>query len=418
MSDSIALIDERAVSSKPQDTWYSSNCGLPSALYFYFDNPKLIGWGDNEHAGVVGNCPAIQSIQYVPFLTPNDLTMFITKYDTDRFGNVETQRPGLTIFPNVHRIQSLNVKVKKLGTFKCYTQKPALGGLKNWRNEAKLHHYPFSFAMISDNLNTPIEIKYHLCKYTTCDIMVRNTISDRCSYGIYVEGYKGDVGGQLEAMVSGDAHELPCSSSTYSQWFATNKNVASQQTQAIIQRSFITRESSKKQELPNNIGTFQPKHLISSGASIISNNINAKTVQHQATKDIEQAIKSSLSQTRDIQSTPNTVISMGSDVYYGLEKGNKKLNLFRFGLTDEYYEKIGDYFAMYGYKLSKMSLPNIRSRYYYNYIKTLGINIRGYGIPREQMEKIRNIFDSGVTVWHIDNQGVDVGNYSMDNYEV
>ena len=73
---------------------------------------------------------------------------------------------------------------------------------------------------------------------------------------------------------------------------------------------------------------------------------------------------------------------------------------------------------MYGYKQNKLMLPNIKSRYYYNYIKTIGINIRGYRIPRSHLEELRGIFDKGVTVWHIENNGVVVGDYSMDNYEI
>ena len=132
----------------------------------------------------------------------------------------------------------------------------------------------------------------------------------------------------------------------------------------------------------------------------------------------QNSINMAMAQANDMKSTPNTMISMGSDVYYGLDKGNKKVNLYRFGLTDEYYQKLGDYFAMFGYKQNKVMTINRRNRHYYNYIKTIGVNIKSSGVPRNHLEEIKSIYNNGVTIWHVDRNGVEVGDYSMDNYEV
>ena len=44
--------------------------------------------------------------------------------------------------------------------------------------------------------------------------------------------------------------------------------------------------------------------------------------------------------------------------------------------------------------------------------------MEGTNIPRSHLEQLKEIFDNGVTVWHIDRNGVTVDDYSMDNYEV
>jgi len=71
---------------------------------------------------------------------------------------------------------------------------------------------------------------------------------------------------------------------------------------------------------------------------------------------------------------------------------------------------IDNYFTMFGYKVNKLEVPNLRSRTNWNYIETKNINITG-NIPNDHLNKIKNMFDNGVTLWHNDN----VGNYNREN---
>lgn len=409
--------------AKDKDLWTSENYSLPSGLYYYFLNEHLPGWNSSKSGSIIGNCPAIQSVQFVPFIGIDDLTMYHVPYDSERFGSVDKIRPALSDIPNVFRITAINKNVKKLGAFKCYRPQKNIGGDIDWRNESRLYNYPYMFAMLTDNLNPPIEIKYHLCKNNNVEIMVRNTISDRCSYGLFLKDYKNDKDGILEAMISGDAHELPCSSSAYGQWIASNKNQMSESVRQVSQNSFLTKQQSQANLGTSLVGnltgiSFNPLSLLGSGANMLSTINNNRFTQQRANLDVQQAIATKMAQTKDILSTPNTMISMGSDVYYGLDKGSKSVHLFRFGLHNEQYKKLGDYFAMFGYKQNKVLTPNYRNRYYFNYIKTVGCNISGDSIPRQHLEELKSVFDNGTTVWHIDRNGVIVGDISKDNYEV
>lgn len=408
------------IESKQKDEWGSMNYDLPCGLYFYFMNEHLPDWESGKSDSVLGNCPAIQSVQFTPFISPYDLKMFHVDYDVERFGSVGGTRNGLTDTPLVFRVQAIDNPIKTLGTFKCYNPSKSIGGKRNWKNESRLYNYPYAFAMLTDNLNPPIEIKYHLCKNNTNTIKVRNTISDRCSYGLFIEGYKGDSEGKMESMVSGDAHELPCSSSAYTTWYASNKNQVAQNVANNSANAFIQNSSLQKQLLPSLLSqvTFNPMNMVQAGAGMYSSYLNNQMQQQLNNQNTQNSINMAMAQANDMKSTPNTMISMGSDVYYGLDKGNKKVNLYRFGLTDEYYQKLGDYFAMFGYKQNKVMNINRRNRHYYNYIKTIGVNIKSSGVPRNHLEEIKSIYNNGVTIWHVDRNGVEVGDYSMDNYEV
>ena len=439
-SDFVAIAEgggNSGIEAGSEDKWGNENYSLPCALYFYYmgddinSGNEYENWNTEYTNAVLGNCSAIQSVQYVPFLRKDDLQLLGVPYDVARFGQLQASHPKLDWSPTVYRIKALTTQVKTLGTFNCYTPSLTIGGQRNWKNESRLYNYPYQFAMITDHLNPPFEVKYHLVPNGTGTIKVLQTISDRCSYGLFVEGYKGD-NGKLEAMVSGEAHELPCSSSAYNQWYASNKNQVSQNVRNMSETAFLQNGNIQNNQMYNMVNTglgvasnllsgnvgsmiFGTASTISSG---LQNNMNMNFQQRMNNVAVSQQRAMNSAIQKDLRNTPNTMISMGSDVYYGLAKGGYQLDLYRFGLTNEYYNKLGDYFAMYGYKQNKVMTINIRNRYYYNYIKTIGVNLEGTNIPRSHLEQLKEIFDNGVTVWHIDRNGVTVDDYSMDNYEV
>ena len=67
-------------------------------------------------------------------------------------------------------------------------------------------------------------------------------------------------------------------------------------------------------------------------------------------------------------------------------------------------------FQCSGYKVNSLETPQLRTRINWNYIETNDINITE-NIPQDHLQKIKNIFNTGVTLWHNDN----VGNYNRDN---
>lgn len=66
---------------------------------------------------------------------------------------------------------------------------------------------------------------------------------------------------------------------------------------------------------------------------------------------------------------------------------------------------IDDYFTRYGYQINEIKQPELRGRRYYNYIKTRDCMItpRGdYYAPNEALTSIGDMFNSGITLWHVD----------------
>lgn len=80
-------------------------------------------------------------------------------------------------------------------------------------------------------------------------------------------------------------------------------------------------------------------------------------------------------------------------------------------IKPEMAEIIDSYFDMYGYKTMKYKLPYIAHRKKYWYTKTINCDVTGT-IPNDELQKIKNCFDFGVTFWR---RETDMGNYYGDN---
>lgn len=97
------------------------------------------------------------------------------------------------------------------------------------------------------------------------------------------------------------------------------------------------------------------------------------------------------------------------DVIYSLEETT--FTAYQMSIKQEYARIIDKYFDMFGYKVNIVKQPNITGRAYWNYVKTIGCNIIG-DIPQEDLQKIKDMFNNGVTMWHSTTHFLD---YSQNN---
>lgn len=81
-------------------------------------------------------------------------------------------------------------------------------------------------------------------------------------------------------------------------------------------------------------------------------------------------------------------------------------------ITREFAERIDKFFDVYGYKVNKIKTPQFNSRPYWNYIKTVDVNITG-AIPQTYLQRLKEIFNNGCTFWKSADY---VGNYSLNNH--
>ena len=397
-----------------QDRWntkiiYNDNEYTESVytgMYFY-----LIDESNNSCLDIMGNCNAIHSLWFSPILERQDFTLLDVEYDVDRFGKIA----GISIdsTPTLDRILTVNNCVKQIGSFPCYKRMRTNSKYRNWQNESRLYNYPYSYAMICDYINQPFEIQYHLVPTHNIDIYAKAFISDKGMYSLYVKNYKGDINGNMEASINSAPLDMPVSSSAYSQYSSSQKASALFNMQTSIDNA----RAGGFQSMVNSALGINPLNPLSGFAG----GMNIGMTMYRTQMATEQAIGQKSAMEKDLLNTPRTMVNSSSDIGFSLLNSNNTMQLVRFGITDEYLNRLGDYFAMYGYKQSKMMVVNYRDRHYYNYIKTIGANITPNswaGIPKEHLRELKEIFNNGVTVWHMDRSGVEFLNYNYDNYEV
>lgn len=421
---------------------------LPYPLYMYYLDVSLFSnsVGDMDNLIPLTMSNSIISVQLNPYIEADDFHLQQIPYDKDRFKYMESGAQlglGDDVNPLVYRIKSMKVggnlqqivKTKELGEFYAYYRKNVDTNNRDWRNESKLYNYPYSFAYLYDGLGEPFEVKYHLCKKNLNKIKVRIVNNMNSDYKLFIQDYKDEFDGLLEGWKVSTNKELPCSSNAYASWLATNKN----QMQANITTNQF--QTFQRNQLSNSLIPLQMMGgLIGGGVSALSGNVMGglaqatgaigsgimqgaiNNIQTQGNMRIDKQVmvQQQLAQQRDMMNMPNTLISKGGDflMSYGEMEGGT-LKLIRYRQPDYVMKKLGDYFAMYGYKQNRiLDITNLRTRYYYNYIKTVGVNIKANNIPKSHIEEIKKIFDKGVTFWHIDREGVIVGDYSKDNKEV
>lgn len=113
--------------------------------------------------------------------------------------------------------------------------------------------------------------------------------------------------------------------------------------------------------------------------------------------------------------------SMGSNTARGNANAGDlsfSQNLLRFKIMHmrpkkEVLEIIDSYFDRFGYKISKVKLPNITGRTYWNYVEIGESESIGYGsVPTNFMNEINNACRKGVTIWH---NHANLGDFSLSN---
>lgn len=89
----------------------------------------------------------------------------------------------------------------------------------------------------------------------------------------------------------------------------------------------------------------------------------------------------------------------------GLNEGNVNFTstdgftYYKMSIKREYATIIDSYLSAFGYKVNTFKIPNITGRNNWNYVKTIDCNFEG-DIPQEDLNKIKNMFNAGVTLWH------------------
>ena len=404
---------------------------IPVGLYYYCIPREKI-----NSATYLGFVDTIQSLTYNPFIEVDDMSTIVEcSFDSDRYGS---PKGGI---PKCYRMSGFDTIDKQLYELNTFPDND--NGLPTF--EPKLYTFPFRYFMITDYMNTPLVIKPELCENKTLKLRVKATnIATESKYNLYVNGYKGDYNGNLNGIVNNSPLMLPVLSSAYSQFLATSSASFNQgninamlENDLTLKQGLATNSLNYRQNTTNNymqgitsgLGAIASLLSLNFGGVVngamgvvqsginqhfntLSNNLNNSQLKEQNKLSNFEVSSMANAKTTDLLNTPNSIKTSGNDTLFNLVNSNRKIDIIEFGLDFRYKHRIYDYFVKYGYKVNKWEKINVNSRRYFNFIKTNTCNIVSDEIPHEYLEEIKDIFNRGITIWHVDN-GANVGDYSV-----
>ena len=357
------LPDGVTVSTSYQQRVYN---GVPQGCYFVLmDRPsdltKFTRWYDKK-----GQANAIVSM----FIVPANLVLDAVFFDYTIGEGIGTTRLGF--LPASFGAKNLaNLTVYRGTTLNGYTPK-----------NNKLFCYPYMYLMVSNNSGTNAVYKYEdFTNPAQCDWKIRGALSQGCSIKIYPEGYKNaSTDGAYDYGISwGKYPVISWTSDYYLNWQAQNGVNHAIQSATNVFKSMANTASGLISTADKNVSG--PAQVFGGAANIVS--------------DISNAIQ----EERVAQMIPDQAkgnINCG-DVNYSM--GKTCVTFSCMSCRYEYAAMLDSYFSMFGYKVNEVKVPNITGRSNWNFVKTRQCNIIG-NIPQEDLDEIKGIFDSGVTIWH------------------
>ena len=226
-------------------------------------------------------------------------------------------------------------------------------------------------------------------------IQISSAVAPTCEIGARPMNYMGKEVNYDEGVLLNDFPMPSWSENTFDRWWAVNKYQFMYNT---VTDAITTVTGAMKTGLTSNIGmnTSVSLGVANAGIGLVDNIVEYATRQRAPNKG-----KGNLS-------------SSGLPV---LER-RIGFSMYSMGSKPEYIKIVDEYFSMYGYKICRLKVPNIKAvakselRPQWNYIKTTTCIIDNLNAPADVDEQLQSIYNSGITFWMNPNN---VGKYNLDN---
>ena len=274
---------------------------------------------------------------------------------------------------------------------------------------AKLRTYPYMYVGFNPPQGVSKIFRYEDFSNGTPSFKFISEVNPNPTIYMIPQNYRGQSGDSLSDSATLNGYpQIASKVDVYNSWLAENTGILSvQQNQAWT--NFRYDVAGDFAGLLGSIGT------IASGGSKnlgdISGFATGALDMYRSAANYDYYIQMVNAQKEKQAMLPDNVSLGGSNATllgYGLMDNN----IFtRYNIKYQFAKRIDDYFSMFGYQTNELKIPNINNRPNWNYVKTQGINIIG-NIPNEDLEIIKTLYNSGITLWHNPTTFLD---YSQNN---
>ena len=384
-------------------------------LYYYVVDKNT----SDVDLSFIGFVDTIQNITYNPFLESSNFHVITSDFNTERYGQ---PKEGI---PKVNRIKQQHNRDRRLKDFYINPHTDT-----DYNDEPILNVYPFCYYTLTDGFGNikmiqpqflPLREYNDIAQYDI-ELKVKTNINHDSKYLLYINGYKSDYEGYIEGMVNKTPLVAPNKSSAFSNFWSRSSSSFMSNYEVNKLENELTYEQTTRGNMvngvANGIGSLLSLNLggaISNTANMINNQINANQNYDFNEYAIEQSHNAKIA---DYVKTPSTVKTLGNNMTFERSIYGNGIVLTRYQQTDTNRKKAKQYFKRYGYPYNQYTKnPCIRTRKAFNYIKFTNCNIHGGNIPQIHLVELKQIFENGITFWHLD-RTTDIKNYEQDNSEV
>lgn len=241
----------------------------------------------------------------------------------------------------------------------------------------KLFCYPYNYLLLTNNQGASAIYNYeyfsHPTDDTLCDFEIDLAITPGCSIRAIPLHYKNISKNNNEGLNLGKLPICSWDTDVYTNWLTQNGVSV-----ALGVAGGITQIGLGVASAATGVGALAGVGAIASGIGSIAGTMG-NVYEHSI--EPEQAEGN---------------INSG-DITYSL--GFMTFSGYKMSIKQENAKVIDKFFDMFGYKVTDVKIPNINNRPNWNYVKLIDANIHGF-IPTNDLEIIKNMFNSGITLWH------------------
>lgn len=248
----------------------------------------------------------------------------------------------------------------------------------------KLFTYPYMYLTVSNNTGSNAIYKYEdFTNPSETKWKVVGALTQGGSIKIYPEGYK-NAGTNMAydyGISWGKFPVLSWSSDYYLNWQAQNGV-----NQAVQAGANVLKDAGN---IAGGLAAMSSSNSAGAGVSGVIGGVG----------NLVSDVASAMQEQHIAQLTPDVArgnINCG-DINYSM--GKNCVTFACMSCRREYAVMIDSFFSMFGYKVNEVKVPNITGRSNWNFVKTKQCNVLG-NIPQEDLDEIKAMFDSGITIWH------------------
>lgn len=272
---------------------------------------------------------------------------------------------------------------------------------------AKVRQYPYVYVGFNPPQGNSKVYRYENFTNGTPSFKFISEINPNPSVYMIPQNYRGKTGDNTNDSATLNGYpQIASKVDVYNSWLAENSGIISvQQKQAYTNTMFDIAGGTVG--LIGNIASSAANSDFGGLGGVASGALN----MYKTAYNYDYYIAMINAQKEKQAMLPDNVTMGGSNAtLLGYELMDN--NIFtRYNIKYQFASRIDKYFSMFGYQMNDVRIPHINNRPYWNYVKTQGINIIG-NIPNEDLEIIKALFNSGITLWHTTDHFLD---YSQNN---